>query len=82
MAQPFNESNMKERKLDLNLSKVVDSDNTLDEISEKERNEAMKLYEEIAEIFMKHDTSLETSYMVLAAMADSIYNYAVFGDEA
>jgi uncharacterized protein YejL (UPF0352 family) len=43
----------------------------------EETEEAMKLYKEISEVFIKNKTSVKLSYMVLGAMLDMLYTYIV-----
>lgn len=47
--------------------------NNAEGISEEELKEVIQLQAEIAEVFCNHNTSLGSSYVVLSAMAESVY---------
>ena len=76
---PFIDGELKERILDLkNLKKNKDPEQLSSRL-EQEQKEAMELYNEIAEIFIKRKTELTMSYVVLAAMADAMFTYITIG---
>lgn len=44
-------------------------------------NEAMRVADDILEIFKKNKTSMLDAFMILSSLADSIYMYSTFGEE-
>ena len=62
-----------ENKLNLELPKRVNT--------EEEIKEVMELYKEIAEVFIRHKTKINTSFIVLSAMADAIFTWIAQGND-
>lgn len=78
--RPFNASTLTEKMVtDISLGSV-NSDTSSFLMTENTMREAMALQEEIANVFIKNRTDMATSYLVLAAMADSVYAYLLLGD--
>lgn len=44
-------------------------------------NEAMRVADDILEVFKKNKTNMMDSFMILSSLADSIYMYSTFGEE-
>lgn len=44
-------------------------------------NEAMRVADDILEIFRKNKTTMMDAFMILSSLADSIYMYSTFGEE-
>ena len=78
---PFLDGKVQEKTLQLNKTPEGETPDQMQERMNKEQDEAMKLYNEIAEIFIKNNTPLEMSYIVLASMADALFTYIVMGNE-
>lgn len=85
---PFYDGKLKETMIEFNKSiiktKMLQDEEKFENLPkalEQEANEVMKLYVEIADIFIKNQTPLHTSYMVLAAMADAVFTYMTVGKD-
>ena len=82
-SKPFNPSQLTEKIVTHFSLNPVNSDIGNDDdnpMSENMLREVMALQEEIANVFIAHKTDMATSYMVLAAMADSVYAYLLLGN--
>lgn len=44
-------------------------------------NDAMKVADDILEVFRKNKTTMMDAFMILSSLADSIYMYSTFGEE-
>lgn len=78
---PFFDGKVREKILDLNQENEAQGKKKGQ--ADFDMEEAMQLYAEIADVFIKHNTRLDVSYMVLAAMADAVFTYHILGsDEA
>lgn len=44
-------------------------------------NETIRIADDILEVFRKNKTNMQDSFMILCALADSIYMYSTFGEE-
>lgn len=50
-------------------------------LSEDAVDESMALYNQIMDVFKRNNTDLMTAFLVLSALADSIYAHSVFGED-
>lgn len=74
------DSNLTENVLEsLSIRTLDHEDSPEPELSKEDINEAMKLYDQVSQVFIRNNTELWTSLKVLSAMADAI---ALFIEES
>lgn len=71
--RPFVDNELVEKKFNIEIPKQLNND--------AEMIEAMELYREISDIFIRRKTKLSTSYVVLSALADSVFTWITQGNE-
>lgn len=66
-----------ERKKDI----IGESSKVSVEAYDEEMKLALKIQDEITEVFIKHNANMRTAYTVCVAMAESIAHYMMFGEK-
>lgn len=67
-----------EKRIDKSeIKNIVDkSINKEDEQLEK----ALRIYDKIIDIIIEEEATMQDAYLITAAIAESIYNFSIFGD--
>jgi len=74
---PFPMDDLKEKKLNLNVN--TRKSNT--EVTDEYEREMMSLYAQLADVFIRNNTKLTDSYVILSSMADAVMTKIIYGDE-
>lgn len=84
MSNHIPNSKLKEKKLNINKQKTVNIDNVdLNELTKEQRRkreQALLVYNDIMDVFKKHNTSVNDTYYILASILESIYAYSILDD--